>query len=104
MMTNIKKDLHKELSEQRKEVDRNWKNLSKILNENDTLTLKKICEKEQTYIKRKCRNHFKSRIEWMKKQIEKREDRTIPNEVDGILIKRQELEGRLQLKQGYMVR
>ena len=67
-MNNIKNDLHKKLSEQNKEVDKGRQKLVTILSESEISLLDTARATEQAHARKKYREHFQSRIKWMRKQ------------------------------------
>ena len=92
MLQNIKDDLHKELAAKTKEADAAKTVVQQVLTEDEALRIEERRKIEISLNRKRYREHFKSRLRWIKEKQQTMEDQRVPDEIDGIVMKKRTLD------------
>ena len=76
----------------RREVEEKEHTAKDLLTEEQFATLKQCKKKEEEYARRKMRDHYKDRLNWIRKKTKERIEETLPKEIDGVKMEDQTLD------------
>ena len=92
LMKNHRKELHQKMARVRREVEEKEHTAKDLLTEEQFATLEHCKKQEEEYARRKMREHYKDRLNWIRKKTKERTEETLPKEIDGVKMEDQTLD------------
>ena len=75
-----------------REVEEKKHTAKDLLTEEQFAILKQCKKQEEEYARRKMREHYKDRLNWIRKKTKERTEETLPKEIDGLKMEDQTLD------------
>ena len=94
LMKNHRRELHQKMARIRREAKEKEDKAKSLLNEEQFALLKQCKMQEEEYSRRKLRDHYRERLNWIRKKTKERVEETLPKEIDGVKMEDQPLDTR----------
>ena len=92
LMKNHRRELHQKMAKMWREVTQKEEKAKELLSGENFATLKRCRKQEEEHARRKMREHYRKRIDWIRKKTKERTEEALPKEIDGVKMEDQVLD------------